>query len=135
MADDPSRRSNGPAGRRGLARRKRPQLNRWRLAVTLLGLTVLAVVSTVFGMMMAVAQDLPELESQNEFREARNSVLEDAFGRRLAVMTGSENRILVGSGDISSNVKRAVVAIEDQRFYTHKGVDYRGIARALWEDV
>jgi penicillin-binding protein 1A len=117
----------------------RPQLNKLRLAITLLGLTVLAVVSTVFGMMMAVAQDLPELESQNEFREARNSVLY-ATGpggkkMRLATMTGAENRILVDSGDISSNVKRAVVAIEDQRFYTHKGVDYKGIARALWEDV
>jgi penicillin-binding protein 1A len=96
---------------------------------------VLALVSTVFGMMMAVAQDLPELEAQNEFRSARNSVLEDAYGRRLATLTGAENRILVDSGHISSNVKRAVIAIEDQRFYTHKGVDYRGIARALWEDV
>ncbi len=107
--------------------------------MTLLGLCVLGLVSTVFGMMMAVAQDLPELESQNEFREARNSVLY-ATGpggkkARLAVLTGAENRILVDSGDISSNVKRAVVAIEDERFYTHKGVDYRGIARALWEDV
>jgi penicillin-binding protein 1A len=107
--------------------------------VTLVGLSVLALVSTVFGMMMAVAQDLPELESQNEFREARNSVLY-ATGpggkkARLAVLTGAENRILVDSGDISSNVKRAVVAIEDQRFYQHKGVDYKGIARALWEDL
>ena len=117
----------------------RPKFYRWRLLVTLVGLSVLALVSTVFGMMMAVAQDLPELESQNEFREARNSVLY-ATGpggkkTRLAIMTGAENRILVDSGDISSNVKRAVVAIEDQRFYAHKGVDYRGIARALWEDV
>jgi penicillin-binding protein 1A len=96
--------------------------------VTLLGLCVLGLVSTVFGMMMAVAQDLPELESQNEFREARNSVLY-ATGpggkkARLATLTGTENRFLFDAGDISSNVKRAVVAIEDQRFYEHKGVDY-----------
>ena len=32
-------------------------------------------------------------------------------------------------------MKHAVIAIEDQRFYKHKGVDYKGIARALWEDV
>jgi penicillin-binding protein 1A len=117
----------------------RPRLNKLRLGITLLGLTLLALVSTVFGMMMAVAQDLPELESQNEFRQARNSVLyaTGPGGKkvRLATLTGAENRILVDSGDISSNVKRAVVAIEDARFYTHKGVDYRGIARALWEDV
>jgi penicillin-binding protein 1A len=114
----------------------RLRLNKARLALTLLLLSILAVVSTVFGMMMAVAQDLPELESQNEFKAAKNSILLDASGKRqLAVLTGENNRILVPSGDISQNVKRAVIAIEDQRFYKHKGVDYRGIARALWADV
>ena len=136
MAQDQLRRPDARPDRPAAPARPRPQFYRWRLAITLLGLTVLALVSTVFGMMMAVAQDLPELESQNEFREARNSVLYAGPGkRRLAVLTGAENRILVDSGDISSNVKRAVVAVEDERFYSHKGVDYRGIARALWEDV
>ena len=32
-------------------------------------------------------------------------------------------------------MKNAVIAIEDKRFYEHEGVDYRGIARALWQDV
>ena len=32
-------------------------------------------------------------------------------------------------------MQHAVIAIEDQRFYEHKGVDYSGIARALWQDV
>ncbi len=115
--------------------RTRPRLNKYRLALVLAGLAVLATVSTVFGMMMAVAQDLPELEAQNEFKAARNSVLVDDRGRNLATLTGQENRILLRSGQISSNVKRAVIAIEDQRFYEHKGVDYQGIMRAIWEDV
>src|SRR5207244_6968685 len=41
----------------------------------------------------------------------------------------------VSSQDISTQVKHAAIAIEDQRFYHHKGVDYRGIARALWADL
>ena len=32
-------------------------------------------------------------------------------------------------------MKEAAVAIEDQRFYEHSGVDFRGIARAVWQDV
>ncbi len=151
MADDQRRRpAGGGSSRRGIARQKRvhaasqaddrggdrPQLHKLRLGLTLSGLLALALVSTVFGMMMAVAQDLPELESQNEFRAARNSILLDNTGkRRVAVLTGSENRILVRSSQISSNVKRAVIAIEDRRFYTHKGLDYTGIARAIVEDV
>ncbi len=114
----------------------RLRLNKLRLGLTLFLLSILAVVSTVFGMMMAVAQDLPKLESQNEFKAAKNSVLLDASGKhQLAVLTGESNRILVRSGFISSDVKKAVIAIEDRRFYKHKGVDYRGIARALWADV
>src|SRR4051812_30615662 len=117
-------------------RRPRIKLNKFRLGVTLFALSILAVVSTVFGMMMAVAQDLPELESQNEFKAAKNSELLDATGKRqLAVLTGENNRILVRSNQISPNVKRAVIAIEDERFYQHKGVDYKGIARALFEDL
>jgi penicillin-binding protein 1A len=117
-------------------RRSQLRLHKLRLGITLFLLAILAVVSTVFGMMMAVAQDLPKLESQNEFKAAKNSVLLDASGKRqLAVLTGENNRILVRSGFISSYVKRAVIAIEDRRFYQHKGVDYRGIARALWADI
>ena len=41
----------------------------------------------------------------------------------------------MGEGEISPNVKNAVIAIEDRRFYSHKGVDYTGIGRALVQDV
>jgi penicillin-binding protein 1A len=132
----PARRGHLAAVPDNAGAKSRLRLNKLRLSLTLFLLAILAVVSTVFGMMMAVAQDLPALESQNEFKAAKNSVLLDASGKRqLAVLTGENNRILVASGDISPNVKQAVIAIEDQRFYQHKGVDYRGIARALWADV
>ena len=122
-------------GGKAAARRTRPRLNKYRLALVLAGLGVLAAVSTVFGMMMAVAQDLPQLEAQNEFKSARNSTLVDDRGRNLATLTGAENRILVRSSQISSNMKHAVIAIEDQRFYKHKGVDYKGIMRAIFQDL
>ena len=32
-------------------------------------------------------------------------------------------------------MKHAIVAIEDKRFYEHRGVDVRGMVRALWADV
>ena len=131
----PTRRRHLAAVPDNAGRRTGLRLNKLRLAITLFLVGILAVVSTVFGMMMAVAQDLPALESQNEFKAAKNSELLDARGHQLAVLTGENNRILVSSSEISTNVKHAVIAIEDQRFYKHKGVDYRGIARALWDDV
>ena len=50
-------------------------LKKLRLALVLLGLSVLALISTVFGMLMAVASDLPALENRAEYNAAKNSVL------------------------------------------------------------
>src|SRR5215211_588076 len=114
----------------------RPKLKKLRLGFILFGLVVLAVVSTIFGMMMALASDLPSLENQAHFRSAKNSELLAANGRtRIAKLTGNQNRILVEEGDISPTIKNAVIAIEDRRFYEHKGVDYKGIARAFSQDL
>jgi penicillin-binding protein 1A len=124
----------------------KPKLKKLRLALVVSGLSILALISTVFGMLMAVASDLPSLENRAQYVAAKNSVLyADSFGckdldkdpecQEIAKLTGNQNRILVGEGEISPNVKNAVIAIEDRRFYGHKGVDYTGIARALVQDV
>jgi penicillin-binding protein 1A len=117
---------------------RKPKVKKLRLLLILTGLGALALVSTVFGMMMAVASDLPQLESKAEYDRAENSTVysDRASGRqKLARLTGNENRILLEEQDISPNITNAVISIEDRRFYEHDGVDYRGIARALFQDV
>ena len=52
----------------------------------------------------------------------------------VARLTGNENRILIDPEEISPNIKNAVIAIEDRRFYQHHGVDLRGMARAAFAD-
>jgi penicillin-binding protein 1A len=122
--------------RRGRGRGDRPKVKKLRLLLIVIPLMFLAVISTVFGMMMAVAHELPQLEQSAELREARNSVLLPAGGGpQIARLTGNNNRIIVDDSDISPYIKNAVIAIEDRRFYQHGGVDYPGIARALWQDI
>ena len=58
----------------------RPRVKKRRLLAILLPLALLAMVSTAFGMMMAVASDLPDLENRKEYQDARNSVLEGLPG-------------------------------------------------------
>ena len=53
----------------------------------------------------------------------------------LATLRGSESRILVGTADIAPIMQQAIVAVEDKRFYEHRGVDLRGIGRAVWADI
>jgi penicillin-binding protein 1A len=123
--------------------RAKPKLKKLRLGFILVGLSALALVSTLFGMLMAVASDLPSLENTAEFRAARNSTLysagpgcrEPKLACRIARLTGNQNRILVEGGEISPHIKNAVIAIEDSRFYEHEGVDYTSIARALSQDI
>jgi len=113
----------------------RPRVKKRRLLAIILPLGLLAIVSTAFGMMMAVASDLPNLENRKEYQDARNSVLVDSQDRKLGVLTNNQSRVLVRYGDISSYMRNAIIAIEDRRFYQNSGVDVRGIGRALVQDV
>jgi penicillin-binding protein 1A len=120
--------TNGNGGGRG-------RLKKLRIALVLFGLAILAFVSWVFGIMMAVASDLPQLEARAQYETAQNSVVKDRHGVPITTLTNNEGRILVPSEDIAPVMKEAVVAIEDQRFYEHRGVDFQGIGRAIWADL
>ncbi|HEU5311665.1 MAG TPA: transglycosylase domain-containing protein, partial [Candidatus Eisenbacteria bacterium] len=104
-----------------------PKLKKLRVAFVAIGLSFIAFISTVFGMMMAVASDIPDLENEVQFEKAENSELlwdtGDDPTSKLATLTGNDNRILVEEHEISPYIKNAVIAIEDKRFYEHSGVD------------
>ncbi len=113
----------------------RPKLRKRRLLLTVIPLVLLAVVSTIFGMMMALARELPNLETAKEFQAARNSVLQDRLGRPLGLLTSDRNRVLIPYTDISPFMRNAIISVEDERFYENAGVDLRGIGRAFFQDV
>jgi len=113
----------------------RPRVKKLRLVLVLVPLLLLAGVSTVFGMMMAVAADLPKLEAIPQVEKRKNSILLDARGTKLATLTSNDGRVIVRARDIPPVVRHAVIAIEDERFYENSGVDLRGIGRALWQGL
>jgi penicillin-binding protein 1A len=111
--------------------RRKVRIRKLRVFLLLLGLGLLAAVSTVFGMMMAVASDLPALEEP----AFKNSIILDRQGHEIGVLTGNQRQLFVTEAQIAPVMKHAVIAIEDRRFYTNEGVDLRGIARALYQDI
>jgi penicillin-binding protein 1A len=115
--------------------RTRPRVKKLRLLLVLVGLGLLALVSTAFGMLMAVAADVDELQAKADIQEGRNSILVDVHGQQLGVLRSPDNRIIVKRDQIARVMKQAVVSIEDKRFYQHAGVDLRGVARAFVQDV
>jgi penicillin-binding protein 1A len=125
--------------RRISARRPRKpkpgRIKKLRLLILIVGLGALGLVAFFFGMMMSITQDLPQLEAKKEFAEAKNSLVVDDQGNRIGTLLSNDNRILIGSGDISPYMKEAAVAIEDRRFYEHNGVDLQGLFRAGIENL
>jgi penicillin-binding protein 1A len=94
-------------------------------------------VSFAYGLVLGIRSDLPQLDpARSSHRLEQNGYIYDSSGKRvLAVLRGSEARVLVGSADIAPVMKQAIVAIEDRRFFEHRGVDIHGIMRAVWQDV
>jgi penicillin-binding protein 1A len=112
----------------------RRRLKKLRFLAILFAVMLLGVISFAFGMFMAVASDLPELENRYEFTHAKNTVLLDDQGRPLGVLS-QQNRIILTPNEIPQIVKDAVISVEDKRFYSNSGIDLRGIARAFVNDV
>ncbi len=104
-----------------------------RLLIVFAGFGVLGgigVVSGVIGAWYYVEPSLPEAET---IRDIPLQVPLRVFSRdgRLISEFGERRRILVTYPEIPQHVVQAFISAEDQRFFEHPGIDYRGILRAL----
>lgn len=64
-----------------------------------------------------------------------SSQIYDINGNEIANIHAAENRMPVSINDIPKNLQNAFVAVEDNRFYDHAGIDPRGIVRAVWANI
>ena len=116
--------------------RRRRRIRKLRLFALLAVLGLLAAVAFTFGLIRAVASEIPKLDPAQAAQSQVNGYVYASNGRSiLSVLRGTEARTLVDYEEISPWMRQAIVAIEDQRFFEHRGVDVRGIARALWADI
>jgi penicillin-binding protein 1A len=100
---------------------------------------VLAVAAVGIGGVAAWALNIwnstPALGTLKPVDEGSNSVVFAADGSRLGYIQSDTIRHPVESGKIPNVLRFATVAIEDEHFYEHGGVDPGAIGRALWADV
>src|SRR5438270_4998942 len=92
---------------------------------------VLAVVGWIFGIMAPA----PSINSIQPVKQGATSVVYAANGQRLGFIQADTLRTPVGHADIPVNVRNATVAIEDRRFYSHKGIDIEGVVRAAIKNI
>ena len=115
--------------------RPRRRIRKLRLLLLILILFLLAFSSFAFGMITAVAGQIPSCDPARVHREVDGHIYANDNHTILATLRGAQSRILVRPDEIAPWMQHAIVAIEDRRFYEHRGVDLRGIARAVWADV
>ena len=113
----------------------RRKIRKLRLLFILLILALLGLSSFTFGMVTAIAQQIPSCDPARVHREVDGHIYAGDNHTILATLRGSQSRILVSRDEISPLMQQAIVAVEDKRFYQHRGVDMRGIGRAVWADL
>ena len=84
-----------------------------------------------FGLMKGVIDAAPEINLADATPTGFLSTVLDKEGKQTAtlVATGS-NRVYATIDEIPIEMQHAIVAIEDERFYEHNGIDLKGILRA-----
>ena len=83
------------------------------------------------GVFKGILASAPDISKVTVTPTKRSSFIYDSEGKQIYKLVSQDaNRIPVASDQISDNVKMAFVAIEDERFYEHNGIDIKGILRA-----
>ncbi len=94
-----------------------------------------AVSGALIGGYVAIIRSIPDMGIVGIKPGAYTSVIYDNDNNELSKLHGDENREYVTLDQIPKNMQQAVIAIEDERFYEHDGVDIQGFARAVYSTL
>lgn len=105
------------------------------LALLVLGLCGLIAILALAGYVLAVGASAPPLDSLKPINQGSSSAVYAADGSRLGYIPSDEIRTPISFSKIPDWMKDATIAIEDERYYQHGGIDYEGIVRAAFKDI
>ena len=83
------------------------------------------------GIIKGVIDNAPDITSESVIPTGYKSTVYDAEGNKMQELIASgTNRTMITIDQVPQHVQDAFIAIEDERFYEHNGIDIKGIARA-----
>jgi penicillin-binding protein 1A len=108
-----------------------------KLLLVVMGVSALAAIVAigVTSWVLDVAAEAPSLDSCKPIDRGGNSTVYAADGSKLGVIASDEAHDPVPIERVPKSLQTATIAIEDQRFYEHGGVDPEGILRAAVKDL
>ena len=104
-----------------------------RIALGFLIILLVMVTGIGCGFLTASMNTKPDLA--HDILPPASSHIYDANGNEIANIHADENREPVKIAQVPKDLQNAFVAVEDNRFYDHMGVDPRGIARAIYANL
>ncbi|HTY12558.1 MAG TPA: transglycosylase domain-containing protein, partial [Candidatus Omnitrophota bacterium] len=98
-------------------------------------IAIFVLLAAVSGLFLQILFSLPNVDDLNYYTPSEASVLLTQDGKIIARFHEEENRRVVPLSRISPYLQKAAVAVEDERFYSHHGVDLIGIVRATGRNL
>ena len=89
---------------------------------------------SIVGMSLSLT-NIPDVGQLQYYHPVETSFIYDSRKNVLARLHDEENRVIIPLKEIPPHVQKAVIAIEDERFREHKGVDPFGLLRALKNNI
>jgi penicillin-binding protein 1A len=118
-----------------LPRFKKPRFRRlfkWAL-ITCMILGALGL-GVALGFYKAILQNMPDIAQLEEWEPGKITYIYAEDGATIGEYA-QQKRVEVTYDQIPQILKDAVIATEDPRFFEHKGIDFRGVLRAIKEDI
>lgn len=102
--------------------------------VLIAGAALALILGATAGFLLSHVGGLPEVTSLEEYKPSATTRIFSDDGELLAEFY-MENRTPVPVSAIPKNVIEAFLAVEDPRFYSHSGIDFSGIIRAMYQNI
>lgn len=104
-----------------------------RIVLSFCLLIIVMVVGIIGGFLTASMNTKPDISA--DIAPPATSVIYDANGNQIATVHAEEDRIPVKISQVPKYLQDAFIAVEDNRFYEHNGIDPKGILRAVWTNL
>jgi penicillin-binding protein 1A len=112
-----------------------PKLKRWLWRIFLSGvICALIGVLTIGGILLYFSYGLPSFDSIQDYAPPQVTRMFDRQNRVIAELF-DEKRTVVSIDRVPLHVRNAFLAAEDADFYSHPGLDFPGMLRALWRNL
>lgn len=113
-------------------RRKKNRKSFSKLLFRLILIVCVVGAGLLLGFVGATMQKLPSVTG---VQPSASSRMYDVNGKLISTIHATENRLPIDLDQTPKNLQNAFVAAEDARFYSHHGIDPRGILRAVYSNI